>query len=366
MRFSCVKENLEYALTIAERFTGKNVTLPILSNCLLETSGSKLLVIATNLEYAVQITVPGKTEKEGKVSVPAKIFSSLIHSLKDERIDLEEKQGNLLVKTGQREGRINGLTVDDFPLIPKIKKTATVSLDLQAFRDGLVRVLPAVSPSEFKPELMGVYFKSSGNRLRLASTDTFRLAEKTLTLEERPEGDGLSFILPQRVAQELARLEDESGGDIKMSLGENQVVFETQRVKIISRLIEGVFPEYTAIVPKSFELEVFISRQDLIEVVHAASIFSSKLQDITLAFRTGSLEISTANPEVGEYKTKIPLAGKGGDLRLSFNYRYLLDGLMAMSEEEIFLGCNSDNSPSLFRNKDDGSLFYVLMPIRFT
>ena len=129
MKFICLKENLEKALIIAERFTGKNITLPILGNILLETSETALFVTATNLEYAIRIKVAGKIEKAGRVSVPAKIVSSLLQSTRSEKVDLEEKQGSLFIKTDTRDIRINGIIAEDFPLLPKIKKTYSVTVD---------------------------------------------------------------------------------------------------------------------------------------------------------------------------------------------------------------------------------------------
>ncbi len=362
MKFSCVKEYLEKAAAIAERFTGKNITLPILANILLETESNNLLITATNLEYAVQIAVPGKTGRPGKVSIPAKIFNSLVQSTREEKIDLEEKQRNLLVRTEARDTRINGLDTEDFPLFPKMKKTNSITMESDLLRQGLEKVLPAVSGSEFKPELAGVFFGFALRSLKLAATDTFRLAEKTIPLNSK-EGESFSFILPQRVAAELARvLQDQE--EVGISMGENQVLFETNGIKIIARLIEGNFPEYGGIIPKQFESTSHLKREECLQAVRSASIFSSKIQEVRLKFKGKSLEIDSANTEVGEHKVTIPAASGGKDSNISFNYRYLLDGLSALDEEELFLGINNENTPSLMRNKEDGSYLYVLMPIR--
>lgn len=374
MKFLCLKEKLEKALVVAERFTGKNVTLPILGNVLLETDETMLYVTATNLEYAVRIKVPGKVLRSGKVSVPAKIVSSLVQSTRFEKIDLEEKRGNLFITTDTRNSMINGISVDDFPLLPKIKKTAFFVLDHLSLTAGLFKVLPAVSLSEFKPELNGIFFRVSGNILYLAATDTFRLAEKILELTEKSQGEGgeINFILPQRMAQELTRLPAKD--ELTVSLGDNQVLFETDEIKIISRLIEGNFPEYSGIVPKNFEITSFIKKDELIEAVRSSSIFVSKLQEVRLNLGSQILEIASANPEVGEYKTRLeaqssgkglsPNAGQEGGISLNFNFRYLLDGLNSLDDKEVFLGFNSENSPTILRNKEEGSFKYILMPIR--
>lgn len=364
MKFSCVKEYIEKAVAIAERFTGKNITLPILANLLLETEGSNLLITATNLEYAVQITVPGRVGRPGKASVPAKILNALVQSIQEEKIDFEEKQKNILVRTETRDIRINGLNPEEFPLLPKLKKTSSFKLEAYLLRQGIEKVLPAVSTSEFKPELAGILFHSTPKALKLAATDTFRLAEKTILLSGK-EGENFSFILPQRVALELARILPDKE-EVKISIGENQALFEADGIKIISRLIEGNFPEYGGIIPGQFENTSHLKREECIRAVRSASIFSSKIQEVALKFKEKTLEIASANSEVGEHRVTIPAASSGKETAISFNYRYLLDGLSALDEEELFIGVNNETAPSLLRNKKDGSFLYVLMPIRLS
>lgn len=364
MKFSCAKAHLERALSIAERFTGKNVTLPVLGNVLLDVRANTLTVSATNLEYAVEIYVPGRGFKDDKVSVPAKVASSLVQSVKEEKIELESKQGSLLLKTGTRDTRINGLPAEDFPIIPKIKKVGSFSVEGDILQSALERVLPAASLSEFKPELAGVYFSLSGPILRLAATDTFRLAEAVLELPQKAENDSFSFILPYRTGQEAARTCGDGNGEVKIVFGESQVEFGTSTLRIISRLVEGRFPDYTAIIPKKFETSSFLNRQELADAVKAASIFASKLQEVNLSFGGDTLAVSAANPEVGEYKTEISAPATGKDAQISFNYRYLLDGLNSLDDEELFFGINGRDGPALIRNRSREEFLYVLMPIR--
>jgi DNA polymerase-3 subunit beta len=349
---------------VAERFTGKNLTLPILANVLLEVRGNEMSVTATNLEYGVEVKVPGRGAREGKVSVPAKVLSSLLQSLQEDKVEFEEKQSNLYIRSDLRESRINGMNSEEFPLIPKIKKMSSATIEAVSLKDGLEKILPAVSTSEFKPELTGIYFYCAPMEIRLAATDTFRLAEKTFPFKGK-DGEKFSFILPQRVALELSRVISASE-KVEVGMGDNQVVFEIAGTKIVSRLIEGNFPEYAGIIPKVFEITAFIKRDELLRAVRSASIFSSKIQEVVLRFDEEEVEISSANTEVGEHKVNIPISATGKGLSISFNYRYLLDGLGVLDEEEVFVGINGENSPSLLKNKSDGSFQYVLMPIRLS
>lgn len=365
MKFSCVKSNFERALTIAERFTGKNITLPVLGNVLLSVSGNTLTVSATNLEYAVEVAVSGKGGKDGRVSVPAKIASSLLQSIGEEKVELEGKQGSLLVRTEGRDTRINGVPAEDFPLLPNIKKAHSLKVEGTVLKKEVERVLPAVSPSDFKPELGGVQFAIAGGVLRLAATDTFRLAEAVLPLPERVGKDPFSFILPLRTSQEVARVfgEDE---EVETHLGENQAEFVTDSLRVVSRLIEGRFPDYTAIIPKKFATSSFLNRKNFYDAVRAASIFASKLQEVHLGVSGGKMSVSSSNSEVGEYHTELPAPTTGGNTEASFNYRYLLDGINALEGEDFFLGVNGREGPALVREKSGDGFLYVLMPIRLT
>ena len=365
MKFTCVTEYLKKALASAERFTGKNITLPILANVLLEADENVLRITATNLESAIQMSIHGSSSRSGKACVPVKVLSAFIQSIGEEKIQIEEKQGSLIIKTDTRDTRINGVSADDFPLIPKIKKTNSVTLPSAILCEGISRVLPAVSLSEFKPELGGVFMNVSPTSMRLAATDTFRLAEKTIPFESKKDIENFSFILPYKISQELTRVLG-GEGEVNISIGENQILLETDGCMIVSRLTEGNFPEYAAIIPKNFETSCFVTKDAFINAVRASSIFASKLQEVTTAVKNKSLEVQSLNQDVGEYKNTIPCSPSGKDLMIGFNYKYLLDGLQSTNEDEIFFGLNGEQSPSLIKNKSDALFLYVVMPIRLS
>lgn len=366
MKFILLKEHFERAVSIAERFTGKNVTLPVLGNILVEADESSIKISATNLEYAIQISIPGKGIKKGSVCVPAKTLNSLIQSTKEEKITLEEKQGNLVVSTEQREIKINGLATEDFPLIPHVKKTSFFSIESEVLAEGIGKTLPATSISEFKPELSGIFFQIHGKQGKIAATDTFRLAEKTIELSAGGEGLPVSFILPHKIAQELPRVWGKREEVVKITVGENQVLFECGGIKITSRLIEGSFPEYGGVIPKTHVISCEVARQELIDSVRASSIFASKLQEIKFFFKEKTLLITATNQEVGEYKTTLIITPIKTEQILSFNHRYLLDGLTVLEGEQCFLGLGGTTAPTLLKSVTDPSFIYIVMPIQLT
>lgn len=365
MKAVCAKEVFEYGISLAERFTGKNINLPVLNTILIEAEAHTLLVTATNLEYAVQISVPAKVHSQGKVAVPAKILAQVIQSVPEETIELEGKNNTLTIKTASREGKIIGVESDDFPLIPKIKKTHTYSFSSLALVDGVAKILPAISNSEFKPELNGIYFNIAPQELTLAATDTFRLAEKKIKIPG-DEAEAKTFILSGKIGQEIVRIFGEDERPVALSLGENQIEISTGDIRIVSRLIDGLFPEYSAIVPKSFSTSLFLPKNEFANAIRSSSIFSSKLQDVHLVFSQKKLEIRAENAEVGRATISLPCEFTGKPLEINFNYRFLLDGVLGITEDELFFGANDANTPALLRNKSDASFLYVIMPIRLT
>lgn len=366
MKCSVSKEVLEYAVSSAERFTGKNINLPVLGSLLLEVSKNTIGVTGTNLEYAFHTEVPAKVVSEGRVCIPARVLSQYIQSIGEEHIDLEAKGATLTLKTASRVSTINGTNPDDFPLIPKVKKIETGAIDAAALVEGLARVLPAVSLSEFKPELGGVYVKYARSECIVAATDTFRLAESRVKVARDSDVKEKAFILPAKVAQEIVRMFTSEGGEMRFTFGENQVEIKSADTTIVSRLIEGAFPEYSAIIPKTFSTSLYLPRQEFIQAVRSSSIFSSKLQDVNLQFSQKKVEVSSENTEVGLTRASIPVELAGKPLAIRFNHKFLLDGMGGIAEDEFFFGGNDANTPALIRNKSDASFTYVVMPIRLT
>lgn len=366
MKFSCATSDFTRAAGIAERFTGKNIALPVLSQVLIEADADSVSVTGTNLEHALVWRVPARVSQKGKVCVPAKTLSSLLQSFGDEEVRAEEDKGSLRLSTKEREGKVNGIAADEFPLVPAVKKIQSFSVNAEVFSRSIARVLPAVSSSEFKPELTGICLRVEGDAITLAATDTFRLGECVITEKSSGAKEQISCIVPERTAQELARILDGETGKVVMSFGENQTVIECGNGKVVSRLIEGNFPDYRAIIPARFATSAYVKKDDLIAAVRSASIFASKLQEVTMRFSSAGLEIVAANPDVGDYRTVCPASVTGKDIAMSFNWRYVMDGIQQLEDEEIFFGCNQESSPALLRNKSHQACTYVVMPIRLT
>lgn len=364
MKLVCTTENLKSAVMTAERFTSRHITLPILSHILCRADERKIVIIATNLEIAVEYTLTGKVQKSGTVTIAAKPITQLLHSIRDDTVSLEAKSHELTLRTPTVDATLLGLDPAEFPTLPSFKREHSSSVMASALAQALGQVVPAASTSEFKPELAGVLFSIRGDALTLAATDSFRLAEKSISGHEK-SGDQVECIVPLRTAQELARLlPSESGENIRINIGEHQVVFEWGALRILSRLIDGAYPPYQNIIPSSYESTLLVNREDLVKSIRLAAVFSSRLNDVTLRFSPTELEVASANAETGNTKARLAVKGRGASGMSVFNYRYLSDGLEAASGEHILLSLNGVAGPTLITNPADNSFRYLVMPIR--
>lgn len=363
MIVTILREELKSAISIAERFVGKQLSLPIASNVLLKTEGQKLKLRATNLEIGIEITLPAKVTKEGSIAIPPRILSSVLQTLNDLKVTLQEEGGALLIETDASQSEIRGISGKDFPIMPGVATKSSLKITNQLLIPQLTRVLPTVSPSEFKPEISGVLFKTSKKEVFLVGTDTFRLAEAKIPGFEA-EGETLA-IIPLRPLQEFARIAD-LGEETIFTFGEGQVSIQTGEVVIISRLLGGRYPEYQALVPTQFSTTLRIPRNELLASARLSSAFGSKLHDVILSYRPNHLTAEIVSPEVGKHTKEISAHVSGKSGRVGFNYRYLSDALEALNSEETTLSLIDETRPALLQDDTDPSFFTILMPIRIS
>lgn len=366
MKITCLQENLKTSLNITQNIVGRNLTLPILNNLLLEIDAGRLKISSTNLEIGINTWTSGKIEKIGAITCPAKILTNFINSLPNKKIELETKDNTLFIKCENYKANIKGLSVDDFPLIPKIKeKPLFVFKKAELLKNSLSKVISSAALSESRPEISGVLFKIDKEMIKMVATDSFRLAEVTVSQMNTLVAKPTSLIIPQRTIQELIRiLSEKPDGEVMVVVGSNQILFEFNEVQLISRLIDGQYPDYQQIIPKSFDIRVSASKDELINNIKIASIFSSKINDIKFSIRSGKIEILAQDQDLGENKSQLSAQIQGGGVEVSFNFRYLLDGLSNISTKQVFLGFNSESSPAIIKPVGEEGYLYVVMPIK--
>ena len=368
MRVVVIKNNLKEGLDAIQRASGESLNLPILKYALLEVMDQNIKLTATNLEIAISCLVLSKAIDRGRVCIPISTFLGLINNLGSERINLERKGNQLALKTDNYEAIIQTLSVDDFPIIPKIKNEREFfEIKSEVFKEALLQTLSASQFSELRPELNSVLFDFSLDTLKLVTTDSFRLAEKTITPNQFKTNHGQNFklLIPLKTAQELLRIlkDDEV---LRIYHDQNQVLFKTERLEFISRLVDGNFPDYTAIIPKGFDSEVILEREKIMSALKLVGVFSGRSGEVKLKAPNGEkvLEIYSSSQETGENKYLLPAKATKKLEEVTFNWRYLADGLKALQTDQVFLGLNEeDKKPTIIKSPNEASFFYIVMPI---
>ncbi len=352
-----------------ERAVTENNNLPILKNVLLKVD-SKVTISATNLELGVTHTTAGKVTENGSITVPFGTLYSIINNSDSERINLSAENNTLTVKTDNYEAKIQGTTSEEFPIIPKIEDRAhSIEINSETLREAVNEIISAVQISELKPELNGVLFDFQVGVLKLVATDGFRLAEKTLLSNAFRTNitKGVRVIIPLKTIQEVVRVFPKNT-DISICIDSHQIFFGTEHLELISRLINGTYPDYAQIVPKSVEHELTVEKNNLITGIKLVSSFSGKTSDIKMRLKKDSkaLEIYANNQYIGENNYLIPVKKKkeGGFDEIAFNWRYLMDGVKPMASEQVTIGVTNGTKPAIIRPAGDDSLFYIVMPIQ--
>lgn len=371
MKIVCLQENLKRGLDIVQNIIGKNLTLPILNNILLNADKKQLKLSTTDLEMAITTYVSCKIEKEGTITIPAKLLVNLINNLPNKKIEINVKNNIVYIKCENYKSNIKGLDTKDFPIIPKAKSENVLEIDSFKLKNGLEQVVNFTSFSDIRPEITGVLFNfSSKNKLKLVATDSFRLGEKTINLKDNKIKDinSKSIIIPHKTIQELIRIisNQKDSEIIKINIEDNQVSFELYKSQIISKIIEGNYPSYQQLISQQFETTILIDKEEIVKAIKLSSFFSSKINDVRLKINSKKsiIEIFSQDIELGENLSELKTEIRGKDLEIVFNYKYLLDGLNSINTKKVILGFNGEISPGIIKPEGGDDFIYVVMPIK--
>ena len=385
MKLISLQENLKQGLFVVSNIAGKNINLPILNNILVKTKEGNIKLITTNLEIGIIHTVRGKIEKEGSFTVDSKIFSDCVNLLPNKKINIEQKNNDLLINCENYKTKIKGQSAEEYPLIPEVDKKIYYSAQVDEFKKALSQIIFAVSTSGSRLELSGVLFCFTNNSLTMAATDSYRLAEKGVKIKTNGNEDK-KIIIPAKTLQELIRIlsagadaEDvgKETAEIKFYLSENQILFICGSTELVSRLIEGQYPDYKQIIPTNIKTDIIIDRSELVRAVKVTSLFSKTgINDINLDFPTGKNQIvvSAVSGQTGENITKLDAKVSGNDNSIVINYRYFLDGLNNIDGEMIKIEVVDANTPCILKpvssegaspdKEKDEDYLYIIMPIK--
>ncbi|MBU0613646.1 DNA polymerase III subunit beta [Patescibacteria group bacterium] len=367
MKLYCTQENLNRGLNIVSHLAGKNTTLPILDNILVSIENGEIQLSTTNLEMGISCKIRGKVEREGKITIPAKLLSDYISLLPNEKIFIEETEKKIYISCTDQETTIQGMSAGDYPLIPSLEKRNKILIKTEDLKNVVRETLFAAAYDETRPEISGVLIKIEGNKARFVATDSYRLAEKTIEINAK-ESEDVESILPSRTLQELVRVMGATESeDVEMYIAENQVLFCLNDIEIISRAIEGNYPDYQQIIPKEKKTGVLANKEDLLKVIKTTSLFSkSGINDVNIKVvkEKKELIVSAINSQLGENISRLHVDVEGEDNEIVFNHRYLLDGLQNINSERVSLEIINNTNPGVIRPEKDESYTYIIMPIK--
>ena len=363
MKLECSIEKIKNAVSQVERTTGKNLTLPILSSVLLIASPKSLKLRSTNLSLGVEIEIPAKVEREGTIAISGSILNSIFSNVsQNENVFIEEKDANLLIKTKKTQIKLKSQPHEDFPTIPTVTGTS-FEIESKKLIEGIKSVYYSSSVSDIKPEISSVFIYTNNDNLVFVSTDSFRLAEKKIKTKGVPEI--LGILIPFKNVAEILKIFGEIQGVIKVCFNKNQISFSSENIYLTSRIIDGIFPDYRQIIPKTFTTEIIVLKQDLLNALKLSNIFSDKFNQVGLKIlpKEKIFELSSSNNDIGENKTHLDTVINGEEIELGFNYKYFLDCFTSVTTDSVSIKLSGNSKPIVVNPVSDPSFTYLIMPM---
>ncbi|MCH8989917.1 MAG: DNA polymerase III subunit beta [Chloroflexi bacterium] len=378
MKISCLQENLSRGLAVVGRAVASRATLPVTQNVLLSIDQSMLKLSATNLEIAITTWVGAMIEEEGSITVPARLLTEFVNSLPNDKIELELEQGSglLRISSGSSNAHINTTDASEFPPVPTVDDGVAAEVDPVVLKSAISRVAFAAATEESRPVLTGVEVKLSGSKFTMAAADGFRLAVQNGALL-KPVAEDMSVIIPARTMNELNRLigDREEPVEILMTPAKGQVMFRIRggdTVEIVSQLLQGAFPNYEQLIPKSYTTRAVMDLPTVLRAARTASIFARDGSNIIRMHlmpaasdgETPKVEISARSEEVGDNQDLVDLDEiEGEEGKIAFNSRYLLDVLSVLEKGKVALETTTSSSPGVFKPTDSEDYIHVVMPM---
>ncbi len=366
MKVVVPQEALLESLKVVSRAVSGQNTLPVLGNILIRAEGEKLFFSATNLEMSILTSTKANVENEGAITVPAKILTSYV-SLLNPKEDVELNvvgETTLELKSKSSQTKIKGIPSDEFPKITEVNKGANLKISSEDFREMIQEVAFASQENSSRPILSGVLLLANKTELNIAATDSYRLSEKIIKLKSPV--DEFTCVIPVRAVFEADRLAT-LGKTVGITVSDNQIMFSVDSTELISRLIEGQFPDYTQILPKSHSSSAQIDREELALAMRRVSIFAKESnQHVKLEFLTdGTLVISSDSTQIGEERTIVPIELKGSENKIALNANYVLDILSALGgETKVRVELESEMSPAVIKKEKKSDFIHLIMPLK--
>ena len=374
MKLSVMQENLARGLAVVSRAVSNRSTLPVLANVLLKTEDGGLRLTTTNLEIGLVYWVPGKVEEDGSTTVPARLLADLVGSLPGgQRIELETGAGETLhVSAGPFQSHVKGIDADEFPSIQPTGERPTTRIAQNVLKRALEETAFAAATDEARPILTGVLCRFEGETVTLAAADNYRIAVKTIPILD-PVGD-TSVVVPARALTELMRILNDTDEpvDVVLAQSRNQILFHIDnewRIDLVSRLIDGQFPNYQSVLPKAHTTRAVLDREELLRAVRPAALIaheSANIVKLQISANGESGITVSANAEIGDHVGQVGAKVEGDGTSIAFNAKYLADVLEKVTAEQFALELQGPLAPGVFKPIGDDHYVHVVMPVRTT
>ncbi len=365
MDVTCTQENFAKGLQLVSRVATTRSSLPILANILIQTKDGQLRLAATDLEIGVVTVIGAKVAAEGAITLPARLLVDFVTNNTDRTLQIGVAQGEATIHSDRHAATVKGMDAGDFPLIPSVNDAQAVTVPAAALRSGLRDVLFAAAVDDARPVLNGICVLLRDKQLILAATDSYRLAERKIPLTATPAAEA-SLLLPVRAAAELARILPDGEAPVTLHFNANQISVEVENTQIVSRLIDGTFPDYTQIIPVASSTTVSMDKAELIAAVRMASLFARDASHnirLAVAPPTGCT-ISAVSSAVGQNTATVAATASGEPIEIAFNAKFVLDALNALGGETVVLTLSGTDRAGVFRAEGDDRYLSLVMPLR--
>ena len=368
MKFICYKDKLLKALNSVVKGVASKTTMPILEGILIQTDTNEIKLTTYDLELGIEYTIDCEILEQGNTVVNALMFTEIIRKLPETEISISINENNLL--TIECEGSLYKLATmnpEEFPELPKIEVENSINLEQSALKNMIRKTIFAVSTEETRPIFKGCLFEIKDNKLNVVAIDGFRLALRTLNIPFQV--NDFKAVIPAKTLNEVNKIITDSFDQIKIGVSKNQAVFEMERCKIVTRILDGEFLNYTTVIPSSWQTRIRVERQNLlncferISLISSSSIEKEKKYPVKVSVDIGKLTILCTN-QTGDAKEELFISTEGQNLEVGFNPKYFLDSLKAIDEEEIYIEFGTNVSPCLIKSVENNDYIYMILPIR--
>ena len=362
MKLQVTQENLNKALSTVARVANSRGTLPVLANVLIKTVNGRVSIAATNLDIAITHYIGAKVADEGSITVPARLMQDFVNSLPSAVISLDLDEYRLNIATDQYQSVINGVSAEEFPVMPAIEGGKPWTVPGPQLKKSLQQVVMAASTDEARPVLTGILLHTNEGKLYMAATDSYRLAEKQLG----PNTENISLLVPVSAMQDLLRIVSDFEGDVTISNDEQQILFQVGDVELVARLIEGKYPDYRKLIPQSFTTTATLKRADLLNVTKVSSLFARESAGsitINVDEATQNISIRSVASQLGENTAKADAKITGVGV-ITINSRYLLDALHALNGDDVLFAFNGKLEPTVIRDPAADDYTHIIMPLK--